>query len=174
MRTTLIAVLMLIAANVFAQDAAPRHSTGGEVGPNGLHERVVFKLNKVMAAKDALSLFVDLGAQKFDSNHPEGLKFKTVVLHLGTQTASGLTDDKAASRATTFKLKLVAKGAGMKIDLRKSSLTSLLSELMGRSGDVDLLMTIAVLDAAGAEQVIYTKNLGLDVVDSAKALTGKG
>jgi hypothetical protein len=174
MRTTVIAFLMLAAVPVFALDAQSRHSTGGEVGPNGLHERAAFKLNKVMPAKDVLSLFVDLGAQKFDSNHPEGLKLKTVVMHLGSQTASGTTDDKAASRETTFKLKLVANGAGLKIDLRKSSLTALLSELMGRSGDVDLLLTIAVLDAPGAEQVIYTKNLGLDIVESTKALAGKG
>lgn len=173
-------VLVLIATGANSEEVVPLHSTGGTAGPNGVKERVAFKIVKTAPGKDRLALLVDLGGQRFTSNHPDELKHHIVTLTLGTLIVQGETDDKAQINSETMKLRVVANGAGLRIDVRKSAFANLLSELSGRTGDVDLQLTILAdhVPEAGTEpeptETLYSRLLGLEISESEKILAGRG
>ena len=134
---------------------------------------------------------MDLGDHKYDSAKPEALiKNRPVIkVTLGSHpTMSGLCNEKGQIIGDQFKAKLVNNGAGMKITVKKATLTALLSNLSGKGEHGFLTVTIqddhapATAAASTAEapadsrhaKSLYSKEFEMDVQENEKTLVAKG
>lgn len=181
-------VVAVMALSVGAEDASARHGGidhGAGVGPNGVKERVAIRLNKAKTGADAASIQIDLGDQKYDSVKSTVLTKDrpTIIVALGSvATMTGLSNEKGVIEAPEFKAKLVSKGAGMKIDIKKGTLTNLLSDLSGKGEHATITLTImddhapattAAATAGRHAHTIFTKVFELEIKENDKSLIAK-
>lgn len=191
MKIAMSLFLALLACGALrAETAAPRHSTAGNVGLNGIREHVSIKINKLRAGKDSISIVMDLGVERLGSNNSSEFAGHKITIALGSLVLEGVTDSKARINTAAFKMKLIARGAGLRIDVRNGVLTPLFSELTGKSGDIDMLLTLKEEPGTPAaaqhaeprhdghhkppEEFMYKRLIGLEVEENEKTLQAKG
>lgn len=192
----LITVFVLVAVSTAcAEEATSRHNEAGNTGANGVKEYVALKINKLTGGKDTAIIQVDLGDHKYESVKPEELiKNRPVIkVTMGSHpTMTGICNDKGQIIGEQFKAKLVNSGAGMKITVKKATLTALLSDISGKGTHGFLTVTIqdehspsiaaASTSTSTAEPAadsrharsIYSKEFEVDVKENEKSLVAKG
>jgi hypothetical protein len=187
-----VLAVMLMAMSLNAADAVSRHSGEGSIGPNGVRQRVAIKINKTATGKDAAAIQLDLGDHKYPSTKPEawinptptvesGIKYRPqIILTLGTTVVLKAVSDSKGKLSGDFKGKLINKGAGLKIDVKKGSLGTLLSELSGKGEHLTLFVKIqddhapAVTPESRHASALFELLMEVDVQENAKTLTAKG
>jgi len=192
---------MLVTLNsVFALGVANRHSEGGNVGPNGVKQRVTFKIAKDGSLnKDAASIQVDLGDHKYTSVKPEawinptpdaasGIKYRpTVIITIGAMPRLIAKSDSKGRLSGDFTGKLINKGGGLKLDIKKGTLAALLSELSGKGPHALLFIKLQDdhdppaplsheardVDSRHAHS-LFELMFDMDISENTKKLTAKG
>lgn len=175
-----------------------RHNESGTVGPNGVKQHIALKIAKDgTLLKDSGLIQVDLGDHKYPSTQPDALVNPAavdatgastyrprIILTLGTVlTLTGQSDEKGKITGD-FTGKLINKGAGIKIQIKKATLAALLSGLSG--GGEHGLLAVKIEDnhpaapAASAAAAprhagsIFEATIEVDVSENTKKLTAKG
>jgi len=201
MKTWICAVIVVVSANVFAASlgVSGRHNETGTVGPNGVKQHIALMIAKDgTIGKDSGLVQVDLGDHRYPSIKPDALcnpeavdattgasiYRPRIILTLGSAAPLTGQSDSKGRITGDFTGKLMNKGAGIKITLKKATLAGLLSDLSGK-GEHGLL-TISVKDnhpAAPAassaaaprhEGELFEATFELDVSENTKKLTAKG
>ena len=188
---SVLAVRML-AMSLNAADVESRHNAGGTIGPNGVRQRVAIKINKTATGKDAAAIQLDLGDHKYPSTKPEawtnptptvesGIKYRPqIILTLGSTVVLKAISDSKGKLSGDFKGKLINKGGGIKIDVKKGSLGTLLSELSGKGEHVLLNVKIeddhapSTTPASRHAHSLFELQMEIDIQENEKTLTGKG
>lgn len=189
-RTLMIALFISATTQAVALDAIPRHGQSGTFGPNGVNQRVAIKINKVKIGKDLAIIQVDLGDKKYDSVKSKVLitEYPVIGITIGSlPTLQGTANEKGQIIGEQFRAKLVANGAGMSIQIKKATLTALLSNLSGQGEHVNLTITITDDSLPGSPALsrdskavprlggtLYTKEFELDIKESDKILIAQG
>jgi len=199
MKTVAIVALLLFSLEVFAASSGgtSRHHGGGIIGPNGVKQRVALKIMKDgTAGKDMVSLQLDLGDHKYSSTKPEawinpnpdaasGVHYEPVItLTLGALTPLQATSDAKGKLSGDFTGKLVDKGAGIRIDVKKATLAALVSELSGKGAHGLLSIKLqknhppsASAASASADSrhpaALFEAVFELTISENTKKLTGK-
>ncbi|HYG73571.1 MAG TPA: hypothetical protein VEK08_00960 [Planctomycetota bacterium] len=190
-----VAAMFLTVNSAFALSVANRHNEGGAVGPNGVKQRVTFKIMKDgSTGKDSSSIQVDLGNHKYDSVKPAAWVDSattatyrpviTITFGTGLLKLTATSDDKGKLKGD-FSGKLINGGAGLKLDIKKSTLAALLSDISGKGDHATLNIKIednhppaAAAASKGVQSrhghTIFELMFSLDISENTKKLTGKG
>jgi hypothetical protein len=203
MKTWICAVIaMLGMSSAFAATlgVTSRHNESGTVGPNGVKQHIALKIAKDgTLLKDSGLIQVDLGEHKYPSVKPDALVNPAavdattgasiyrprIILTLGTTVVlNGQSDAKGKIVGDFFTGKLINNGAGIKIQIKKATLSALLSGLSG-VGEHGLLAVkiednhpeAPAASAAAAPRhagAIFDATFEVDVDENTKKLTAKG
>lgn len=190
MKTCNWAVFLLVAIFAIgmarAEETERAHNEAGNIGPNGVKQRVAIRINKTKSGADMASFLLDLGDHRYDSVKSATLieQRPAVLITIGSMpTMQGLANNKGRID-TPFKAKLVNRGAGIKIDMRKSTLSALLSNLSGKGDHAFLTITIQDNHApsgTAAQQAeprhahsLFSKEFEVDIKENEKVLIAKG
>ena len=201
MKTWICAVIAMVSVNVFAASfgVASRHNESGTVGPNGVKQHIALKIAKDgTVGKDAALFQVDFGEHKYPSVKPDALCNPNAVdattgastyrprliLTLGSMAPLTAQSDSKGRITGDFSAKLINKGAGIKITLKKAALAALLSDLSGKGEHGLFTLTIkdnhpaapATPSAASPrhEGELFEATFEVDVSENTKKLTAKG
>jgi len=166
----LLAIALLVAAHVVAEDASSRHVEAGVIGSNGVKQQVTIKINKLVSFKDSAALKLDLGIHATTVAELIATR-PTVLLTLGgVPTMSGTVDAKGVIKGEQFTAKLINKGLGIKITIRNQNLAGLLSTLSNQPdhGHIDI-----VIQNLKPSSPNVPKDFEMDVKESTKVLSAR-
>jgi hypothetical protein len=177
----LLFLSLLVCAVIGRATHAHDHDHGPIIGPNGVKMKVLLRIEKLKTDSDSGTLIIDLGANKYDSQKPDMLisERPLVFITIGVMpTQKGSADAKAQILGTTFKGKLVKKGAGLKIDFKKAAMNSLLSLLSNKPEEEHLHLTVTITDdvatgGTSSPRILFTDEFEMEANENDKKLIAK-
>jgi hypothetical protein len=161
-----------------------RHNESGSIGPNGVKQIVAFKINKLQVGKDTGYIQVDLGEHRYDSAKPARLitDRPVITVTIGSVPAmTGTADARGKIVSAQFTGKLINNGAGLRIQIKKGTLTNLLSDFAGGTGHGTLTITIQDNHAPSTTAAqtrhataLFTATFEMDIEENEKKLIARG